>query len=74
MERVDVTAFITADKVAQGAERRQRRKGPHPGEVRLRRPGRGQEVPQAQLEEECEFRHCSFNLYSRDGSGYGLTG
>ena len=55
MERVDVTAFITADKVAQGAERRQRREGPYLGQVRLRRPGRGQEVPQAQLEEEREF-------------------
>ena len=46
---------ISTDQVEQGVERRQGRQGPHPGQVRLRRPGRGQEVPQAKLEEACEY-------------------
>ena len=48
-------SFLLTDQVEQGVERRQGREGPDPGQVRLRRPGRGQEVPQAQLEEEREF-------------------
>ena len=50
-----ITSLISTDQVEQGVERRQGRQGPHPGQVRLRRPGRGQEVPQAQLEEACEY-------------------
>ena len=48
-----------ADKAEQGVERRQGRQGPHPGQVRVRRPGRGQAIPQAKLEEK---RECSSGL------------
>ena len=45
---------FSTDQAEQGVERRQGRQGPDPGQVRVRRPGRGQEIPQAKLEEECE--------------------
>ena len=47
--------LLLPDQVEQGVERRQGREGPDPGQVRLRRPGRGQEVPQAKPQEKCEY-------------------